>query len=129
MKWNVKDIELWLSFIGLSNLYPKFRELSIDGSCINSLTEEDIRDELSVQSGIIIKKIMSWVNKGLKEYAAFVEVKENSGMAELREITQKARPNDPFIPAADIKGTFKQPGSKNGPLISAPLPMNNLREL
>lgn len=50
-------------------------------------------------------------------------------MAELREITQKARPNDPFIPAADIKGTFKQPGSKNGPLISAPLPMNNLREL
>lgn len=39
--------------------HPHAGELSIDGSCINSLTEEDIRDELSVQSGIIIKKIMS----------------------------------------------------------------------
>ena len=80
VKWTVGDLEIWLKFIGLSNLYPKFstiltnlEDLSIDGSCINSLTEEDLREELNIQSGIIVKKIMSCtfciikgVNRGLK---------------------------------------------------------------
>jgi hypothetical protein len=33
------------------------------------------------------------VNKGLKEYNAFIEAKEAAGMQDLREITQKPRIN------------------------------------
>ena len=28
IKWTVGDIEIWLRFIGLSNLYPKFSKTS-----------------------------------------------------------------------------------------------------
>lgn len=50
IKWTVTDIQIWLQFIGLSSLNDKFsickvnlEELSIDGSCLGSLTEEDLR--------------------------------------------------------------------------------------
>lgn len=41
--WTIDDIEIWLNFIGLSNMVKKFRkfflfikgEASIDGSCLS----------------------------------------------------------------------------------------------
>ena len=55
------------------------------------------------------------MNKGLKEYNAFIEAKEAAGLQDLREITQKPRINEPLYPMADSKGNFKQMTNKNIP--------------
>lgn len=63
-KWTSDDIAVWLQFIGLEALYPSFskapanaEEASIDGSCLACLTEDDLRTELNIKSGITIKKL------------------------------------------------------------------------
>jgi|JI6StandDraft_1071083.scaffolds.fasta_scaffold01268_7 hypothetical protein len=63
-KWTTDDVAVWLQFIGLEVLYPSFskpasnaEEASIDGSCLACLTEEDMRTELGIKSGITIKKL------------------------------------------------------------------------
>lgn len=55
------------------------------------------------------------MNKGLKEYNAFIENKEAAGFQDLREVTQKPRINEPLYPLADSKGNFKQITNKNIP--------------
>ena len=63
-KWTTDDVAVWLQFIGLDLLYPSFskvfsdaEEASIDGSCLACLTEDDLRNELGIKSGITIKKL------------------------------------------------------------------------
>ena len=53
VKWTINDISIWLEFIGLEGLYPAFstykrylENAAIDGSCLSSLTEEDLKHEL-----------------------------------------------------------------------------------
>jgi hypothetical protein len=58
------------------------------------------------------------VNKGLKEYNAFIENKEAPCFQELREVTQKPRANEPFFTAVDSKGNFKPLTNKDIPSIS-----------
>lgn len=65
-KWTVSDLELWLSFIGLEALYPSFstdpsyeEKAAIDGSCLPSLSEQDLRNELEIKSSITVKKLMN----------------------------------------------------------------------
>lgn len=56
-------------------------QLSIDGSCLGTLTEQDLREELCIQSGITVKKIMAClifvilgITKGLDEYDEFLKM-------------------------------------------------------
>lgn len=65
-KWTISDVEVWLQFVGLEALYPAFssclsdsEKAAIDGSCLPSLTEEDLRNELEIKSSITTKKLMN----------------------------------------------------------------------
>jgi hypothetical protein len=64
--WTVDDTLKWLDFTGLQMLTDKFSMLNhnveiigIDGSCLHSLTEDDLREELGVSSKIMLKKMMA----------------------------------------------------------------------
>jgi len=71
-KWTTDDVAVWLQFIGLEVLYPSFKEASIDGSCLACLTEEDMRTELGIKSGITIKKLSTWIKVGIKEFDDYI---------------------------------------------------------
>ncbi|EGR33735.1 hypothetical protein IMG5_041730 [Ichthyophthirius multifiliis] len=73
IKWSIEDIKIWLDFIGLSQYYQYFQQHSVDGSCLTSLTESDLRDDLQVQTAIQRKKIKNWLNVGLKEYSSYLK--------------------------------------------------------
>ena len=45
---------------------------TIDGACLAQITEEDLINDLGVHSGIIRKKILNWLNVGIKEYSVYL---------------------------------------------------------
>jgi len=58
-KWTISDVEVWLQFVGLESLYPAFstraanaEKAAIDGSCLPSLTDDDLRNELLAALGV-----------------------------------------------------------------------------
>jgi len=55
------------------------------------------------------------VNRGLKEYTAFVDSKEAAGFQEMREVTQKPRMAQPPFPMLEQKSSFKVETNKNIP--------------
>lgn len=85
-KWTTDDVAIWLGFIGLESLYPTFsipssnaEEASIDGSCLACLTEDDLRVELNIKSGITIKKLAACkqsahlgIKVGMKEFDEYI---------------------------------------------------------
>jgi hypothetical protein len=49
---------------------------SVDGSCLADLTNDDIKNELSIESKIITKKLIHWVTQGICQYDEFLLKKE-----------------------------------------------------
>ncbi|CAD8205181.1 unnamed protein product [Paramecium pentaurelia] len=72
-KWLTQDVVNWLKFIGLGQMEAKFVESSIDGSVLEDLTEKDLEEELGVTQRILRRKLLNWVNHGLKEYCEYIK--------------------------------------------------------
>lgn len=43
IKWTVSDIEVWLRFVGLSNLYPKFSSCALIQNSFRSMAAASVR--------------------------------------------------------------------------------------
>lgn len=43
IKWTVSDIEVWLRFVGLSNLYPKFSSSALIQNSSPSMAAASVR--------------------------------------------------------------------------------------
>ena len=54
----------------------------IDGSCIHLIDEEILKEELGVMSPIIRKKLLNWINYGLKGFDSYLEGMEKAISAE-----------------------------------------------
>ncbi|CAD8188199.1 unnamed protein product [Paramecium pentaurelia] len=72
-KWLTQDVINWLKFIGLGQMEQKFVECSIDGAVLEDLTEKDLDEELGITQRIIKRKLLNWVNHGLKEYNEYIK--------------------------------------------------------
>ena len=47
-------------------------EKAIDGSCIFLLEEEDLKDDVKVESNIVRKKLINWTKTILLQYANYL---------------------------------------------------------
>ncbi|CAK76878.1 unnamed protein product (macronuclear) [Paramecium tetraurelia] len=80
-KWSREDVSQWLNFVGLQSLQSTFSMYlfirvvnnSIDGSCLELIEENDLIDDLGINSKIVRKKLMHWLKNGLKEYTQHIK--------------------------------------------------------
>ncbi|KAM3129019.1 hypothetical protein pb186bvf_018863 [Paramecium bursaria] len=71
-KWQVQDVVVWLKFIGLEKFEERFVNLSIDGSVLFDINQEDIENELQIGKGLTQKKLNNWLQVGLNEYSKYL---------------------------------------------------------
>ncbi|CAD8071645.1 unnamed protein product [Paramecium sonneborni] len=69
-KWTTQEVLVWLKYIGYSQLDTYFVNECVDGSCLEILTDQDLLD-IGVQSPLQRKKLLQWIQIGLKEFTNY----------------------------------------------------------
>lgn len=86
--WTCEDVSEWLRLIEMEQYVEQFRSMSIDGWLIFEIEEDDLINDLKVETKLHRKKIMKGINM-LKEYKTYVRnhlplkeiIDEQPGMA------------------------------------------------
>ncbi|KAL4468271.1 hypothetical protein ABPG72_015807 [Tetrahymena utriculariae] len=71
--WSQEDVLEWLKFIGLDKYAQQFKENTIDGSCLNTLTSDDLQNHLKIDNAIQRKKILNWISVGIQTYSQYLK--------------------------------------------------------
>ena len=69
--WTCEDVSEWLRLIEMEQYVEQFRSMSIDGWLIFEIEEDDLINDLKVETKLHRKKIMKGINM-LKEYKTYV---------------------------------------------------------
>ena len=56
--WTVEDVASWVTRAGFQSLAPTFTDLGVDGDMLLQLTEQEIRDDVGLNNGILRKRFM-----------------------------------------------------------------------
>ena len=83
-QWNYEDVSEWLSQLGLECYIGSFREMKVDGYLILDLTDEDMKEELNIQSKLHRKKLINAIN----------ELKKGNGRVSAQNLSMNSRTND-----------------------------------
>lgn len=68
--WKRGEVQRWLQQIGFSAYSERFQELQVDGDLLLNITDEDLRSDLGMTSGLLRKRFMRDL-RVLKTYANY----------------------------------------------------------
>lgn len=63
LDWNYQDVDAWATSIGLRPLASSLRRNGVDGQLLLTLTENDIRKDLSISNDLQVRKVMLAIQK------------------------------------------------------------------
>lgn len=69
---SVTDVMEWVKQIGFASFSTSFGESRVDGDLLLQMKEENLRDDIHIQNGILIKRFMRELNnlKRLSDYSS-----------------------------------------------------------
>ncbi|XP_012680673.2 NAD(+) hydrolase SARM1 [Clupea harengus] len=68
--WKSGEVQRWLQQIGFSSYSERFQELQVDGDLLLNITDEDLRNDLGMSSGLTRKRFLRDL-RVLKMYANY----------------------------------------------------------
>ncbi|KAJ8280961.1 hypothetical protein GJAV_G00061520 [Gymnothorax javanicus] len=68
--WKTGEVQTWLQQIGFSSYSQRFQEMQVDGDLLLNITDQDLRTDLGMTSGLIRKRFLRDL-RVLKMYADY----------------------------------------------------------
>ncbi|KAL9908060.1 sterile alpha and armadillo motif isoform 10-T17 [Glossina fuscipes fuscipes] len=83
--WSVEDVQEWVKQIGFGQFVKQFEESQVDGDLLLKLNEENLRDDIGIANGILLKRFERELQnlKRMADYSSKDTAKLHQFLAEI----------------------------------------------